>query len=141
MKRNSGFTLVEVLVATLILFATIAAVTMIYRGSFIASQKAEHHVKINAVLPAVLTDIRQYLRSNGNVPRDTWSHSARAWDVDYLWQATLLRHASAPERFDIDTAQFVTPPARYKLWQVNLVLNYKGIEKQYVFKELSWNNE
>ena len=61
-KHQLGFTLVELLIATIILFSSLAAVSLIYRGAFIASEKASNHVKMVANLPALITQIQQQIK-------------------------------------------------------------------------------
>ena len=46
-----GFTLIEVLVASMILFATIASSGVLYSGSLLASEKATQNIKISNVIP------------------------------------------------------------------------------------------
>ena len=140
-KNIQGFTLIEVMVAAVILFSVIATVSMIYRGAFLSSDKANNHINISAVLPSILTNIRQNIRLHGNSPEEKLDNQANAWDVKYQWQAQLLKKASAPARLDPDSGAMFTPPEKYKLWQVALTLEQNGVTKKYKFNELSWTNE
>lgn len=139
--QQAGFTLIEVMVAALILFSVIATVTMVYRGAFLASEKAENHISISGVLPSVLATVRHEVRLHGNSTDKEFTRQGRAWDIHYQWRARLVTHQAAPERFDVDSGQFVTPPKKYKLWQVELTLSRNGLNKQYQFNELSWSDE
>jgi prepilin-type N-terminal cleavage/methylation domain-containing protein len=140
-KNNRGFTLIEVMVAAVILFSVIATVSMIYRGAFLSSEKANNHINISAVLPSVLTNIRQNIRLKGNSSAEILNNRASAWDVKYQWQAQLIKKASAPAKLDPDSGAMITPPEKYKLWQVELIMKRNGVTKQYQFNELSWTNE
>jgi len=140
-KQISGFTLVEILVASVILFASIAMVSMVYRGAYISSDKADGHINITGVLPAVLATIRDDIRAKGNSNLTELKNEANMWDVNYQWQASLLQHKSAPRKFDPFNGGFVTPPKKYKLWQVDLTLKRNNLIKQYQFNELSWLND
>lgn len=140
-KPASGFTLIEVLVASVILFSSIATVSMIYRGAFMSSEKANTHITINGVLPSILSSIRHEVRSQANSEQTQLSGISSAWEVSYKWQATLQKFNSAPSRLDPNSGQLVTPPPKYKLWEITLDLQYGGITKIYQFNELSWNND
>jgi len=138
--KTQGFTLIEVMVAAVILFSVIASVSMIYRGAFISSQKANDHIKITGVLPSVLSTVRYNLRQQGNSPLTEINDQGNTWDVSYQWQAELLEYKSAPDRFDVDNGKFITPQKKYKLWQVTLILKNNGLSKKYKYKELSWSD-
>jgi prepilin-type N-terminal cleavage/methylation domain-containing protein len=140
-NKAQGFTLIEVLVAALILFSSIAMVSMVFRGAFISSEKANNHMVISGVLPAVLATLRQDIRDQGDISLTQLRDKGAMWDVNYQWQAALVAHQSAPEKFDIESRKLVTPPAKYKLWQVELTLTHKSLSKQYQFNELSWSSE
>jgi len=140
-SKSTGFTLIEVMVASVILIASIAAMSMIYRGAFISSEKADGHINITGVLPSVLATVRNEIRIQGNSAKIQLGNQSLACDVNYQWQANLLEFKSAQKRFDPDTGKYFTPHKKYKLWQVNLTLERKGISKQYQFNELSWNND
>ncbi len=139
-KLEHGFTLVEVLVASVILFSTIAVVSMVYRGAFISSEKATSHIAITGVLPSVLANIKQSIRAKGNSPSTELSGNSNAWDVSYQWRASLVSFKSPPDRFEEGSNVLVTPPEKYKLWQVELAIEKSGLVKSYQFKELSWND-
>lgn len=141
LRSYSGFTLIEVLVAAVILFSSIATVSMVYRGAFISSERADKHITLTGALPSVLARIRHDIRSQGNSNQTQLSDSADAWDVSYQWKASLREYKSAPKRLDPNSGSLVTPPLKYKLWNVSLELEYAGLTKTYQFNELSWNNE
>jgi type II secretory pathway component PulJ len=140
-KNNKGFTLIEVLVAGVILFASIAVVTNIYRGSFIASQKANNHVYISGVLPSILAVIKRDIRAQGNNSQTELNGKNKAFEVDYQWSATLAKFKAAPERFDVDSGNIEQQNKKYKLWLVELDIQRNGIHRNYTFNELSWNGE
>jgi len=140
-KQTSGFTLVEILVASVILFTSIAMVSMVYRGAYISTEKADGHINITGVFPAILATIREDIRAQGNSKLSLLKNESNMWGVNYQWQANLLQHKSAPKRFDPSMGGFVTPAKKYKLWRVELVLKRKSLMKKYQFNELSWLND
>lgn len=138
---HSGFTLIEVMVASVILFSVIATVSMVYRGAFLSSKKANEHINISAVIPSVLAVIQSDIRSKGSEQQNLLTGKSSAWEVKYQWQAKLLEEKSPPRKYDAFTNKLENAPVKYKLWQVQLTLEYEGFLKQYEFKELSWLNE
>jgi len=139
--QQRGFSLVEVLVASVILFSAIASVTMIYRGAFISSKTAEGHVELAGVLPSILSVIRQDIRNQGALPLSELSNQGNAWGVDYQWQATQQSFLPPQPVFSPDSGRLEEFPAKYKLWQVSLILSKDKLHKQYQFNEVSWHNE
>ncbi|MDX2370002.1 MAG: prepilin-type N-terminal cleavage/methylation domain-containing protein [Colwellia sp.] len=140
-SKDNGFTLIEVLVASVILFASIATVSMIYRGAFLSSEQANKHVNISGVMPSLLANVRSDIRTQGNTFESQLGDQGNAWSVQYQWQANLVQHKSAPQRLDVDTGDYVNPPIKYKLWLVELDVQYQSISKHYQFYEMSWSND
>jgi len=138
--KQIGFTLIEVLVAAVILFTSIATVSMVYRGAFLSSEKANQYVTITGVLPSVMANIRRDIRAQGNSAESELDQKGKTWNVQYDWQAKLVEHKGAPSKLDVDTGDFVTPPLKYKLWLVDLSLNFQSTNKQYQFYEVSWTD-
>lgn len=137
-QSNSGFTLIEVMVAAVILFSVIATVSMVYRGAFLSSEKADKHINLAAVMPSILAVIKADIQSKENERKNLLTGKNSAWQVNYQWQATLLEQKSPPKKYDPFTQKLADAEIKYKLWQVQLTLRYKNLVKQYQFKELSW---
>lgn len=140
-KQNQGFTLIEVLVASVILFASIATVSMIYRGAFLSSEKADQHVRISGIIPSLLANIRKDIQAQANSVESQLSRKGNVWSIQYNWQANLVDHKGAPFKLDVDTGDYLQPPLKYKLWQVNLNVEYKTTHKPYQFYEISWSDD
>ena len=140
-RNNAGFTLIEVMVAAVILFSVIATVSMVYRGAFLSSEKANNHTNLASVLPSVLATIRQEVQEVSRTSETDITRRSNAWSVNYQWSAKILKLKAAPEKLDVDTGNFVQPPMKYKLWQVTLTLKLNGITRQYNYNELGWTND
>jgi len=140
-KRDKGFTLIEVLVASVILFSAIAMVSLVFRGAFLSSEKANNHITLTGVLPSILATVKHNIQTQGNSTNNKLEENNSVWGVEYYWQASLLEQKSAPRKFDPTTQQLDTPPLKYKLWQVQLSLMINGLTKEYQFNELSWTDE
>lgn len=136
--NNSGFTLIEVMVAAVILFSVIATVSMVYRGAFLSSEKANNHINIAAVVPSVLAMIKLEIQSKKNEHKSLLTGNDSTWQVKYQWQAQLLEQKSPPSKYDDFTKEMATAAIKYQLWQVQLTIEHKGFTKKHQFKELSW---
>ena len=140
-QHVQGFTLIEILVASVILFSSIATVSMVYRGAFLSSERANKHVNVTAVLPAILAIIKNEIQIQSNSTEVTLNNKSSAWAVNYHWQASLLAFKTAPPLFDVDSGKMSTPPKKYKLWLVNLTLESNGLTKRFQFNEYSWTHD
>lgn len=140
-NKSEGFTLIEVLVASVILFSAIATVSMIYRGAYISSQKADAHVNIAGIVPIVLDKIRENIREKGNAESVVLKGSDIAFGVNYHWLANQTAFKGPPEYFDPDSGKIIQSDNKYKLWKIDVELSYGVASKQYQFKELSWNDK
>ena len=140
-QNNNGFTLIEVMVAAVILFSVIATVSMVYRGAFLSSEKANKHTNLASVLPAVLATIQEEVQVRSRTSVTEINQDSSAWQVNYQWSAKLLKFKAAPEKLDVDSGDFIKPPLKYKLWEVSLVLELNGLSKQYTYNELGWTND
>ncbi|MDT0602815.1 PulJ/GspJ family protein [Thalassotalea castellviae] len=138
---KNGFTLIEVLVAAVILFASIATVSMVYRGAFLSSEKAEQHVTLSGMMPIILANIKKDIRSLGDSQENELAKQGQVWEVSYQWKAQQVDFKSAPTKLDVDTGDYVTPPLKYKLWLVELAVQYRSTNQQFQFHELSWTND
>tara|TARA_R110002167_G_scaffold366448_1_gene597401 strand:- start:23487 stop:23936 length:450 start_codon:yes stop_codon:yes gene_type:complete len=140
-RKQQGFTLIEVLVAAVILFTSIALVSNVYRGAFLSSDKADKHLVINSVLPAILATVRDDIRTQSYLADSVIKRNSNMWGINYKWEANLIDFKSAPERFDVDFGYLVTPPKKYKLWHVTLIISKGNSFKTFNYNELGWNGD
>lgn len=137
MKRQGGFTLLEVLIAATILFTVLAVATETYRNSLLASGRAEGLVSLLTPLPLITSSIRSQLRSN---PVETLAGGSELLGVDYRWEAATVRYGSPPRRFDPDATDFVDYPQRYRLYDVRLTLRRGSQQRSFIYQELAWES-
>jgi prepilin-type N-terminal cleavage/methylation domain-containing protein len=138
-KTQQGFTLLEVLVASVILISSIAAISLAYRGALIASERADKNVQISGVIPVIVTAVAEDLRAqdNGQV---LLNGAGSAWGAKYSWKAELSEFKPPPEQFDIAEGKVVSYKPRFRLWAIELNVNFNGVEKSFTYSELSWLN-
>lgn len=142
-KKNkcSGFTLIEVLIATIILVASLAAISLLYRGALISSEKATTHIEASGYIPSILASIRQEIQHKGSGAETEVSGVGQAWELGYVWQAKMISFMPPAPIFSPDSGVDEHFPNKYKLWEVELTIKLKSLEKTYSFNELSWTND
>lgn len=138
-NTQTGFTLIEVLVAGFILFLVISATTLVYRGAALSSQKAEQSLYINGVLPLVLDEIQFSIQDGGQGNIESLQSSGEMADTSYQWSASVIEFRSAPPKILAEAGTSESQAKRFKLWQVELSVIYKGYKRALSYQELSWN--
>ena len=131
-RTAKGFTLIEVLVAGVILVATIATASLIYRSAMMSSEKASHVTAMNMALPHLLTEVKD------NILQGSQSDSGQLLGVSYTWQAELIEQAAPPDTFDPEGGFVITHEPRFKLWLITMNLNVRGFSREYQYREVSW---
>lgn len=139
MKKQTGFTLIEVLVASIILFSSIAIVGVIYKGVIIATVKSEKQVHISSVVPEGVKKIQKELRNKKNNVSTEAQGSLSLLGVNAKWHAVLIKTKLPPETYDPDSGNLVQVNKKYSLWKVNVQFEYKKTIQEYSFNEFTWN--
>ena len=135
MKRQGGFTLLEVLIASTILFAALAVASETYRSTLMASSRSQTVVEMLTPLPLITSSIRNDLRSD---PAEQREGAAAMMGVGYTWRATTARYEPPPARFDADRLDFVSYPPRFRLYDVELKRWLRGQKRVYIYQEVAW---
>jgi len=133
-SRESGFTLLEVLLAGFILFITISTMTMVYQGAVIASEKANASLKLSAAISPIrqlITDGFQY----GIFAEQKEGHGQYG-SVTYYWKAVMVQKGMPSEVIQEDSG--MGESLRFFLWQIDLNLVSESMTRNYQFSEISW---
>ena len=133
-RRQRGFTLLEVLLAGFILFITIAAMTMVYRGAILTSSKAEASLRMSAALPFIRPLVTDQIRAKAEP--DSRFGAGQYGTVNYSWTA-IVSHRGRPslEMLEVNGAGDVY---EYLLWNVQLTLSLNNRVEKYIFQEMTW---
>tara|TARA_B110000046_G_C12725676_1_gene286454 strand:- start:114 stop:524 length:411 start_codon:yes stop_codon:yes gene_type:complete len=133
-RRQRGFTLLEVLLAGFILFITITAMTMVYRGAILTSSKAEASLTMSAALPFIRPLVTDQIRAKTE-PDDRLG-AGQYGTVNYSWTA-IVSHRGRPslEMLEVNGAGDVY---EYLLWNVQLTLSLNNRVEKYIFQEMTW---
>lgn len=139
-NSQSGFTLIEVLVASVILFSSIAIVGVVYKGVLVSTVKAENHMHLASVVSTAIDKIERKLKTVGNSEQKEQSGTFMLLGVTANWHGLIEQSTPPPDIFDPDSGKTVQSEKQYNLWHVELTLKYKGTSQLYNFKGLNWSD-
>lgn len=132
---NAGFTLVEVLIAAVIMFSLLATAALVFKSARQSSQQAADVVVLLTPLPLVVDTIREQIRQN---PLPELNGDGKVENVSYSWAATAVMFLPPPEQVLIETMQNIRYKPRFYLYEVQLKLQYGRRIREFTFKELAW---
>ena len=135
-----GFSLIEVLVAALILFLSITIAFTIYRGSIQSAFSAEQSLNLSAHVMDVQVLVSQEVK---NAQQISQINGAGAYGViDFTWSATPLVQGRAEHPDNPPISQtipgFTQGATVITLWEVNMELSLNGKSRAFTFTEMSW---
>jgi hypothetical protein len=131
-----GFTLVEVLIASVILFSTLTVFTVILRTALISNERAIEVVEKSVATIMILDDIQVALFESSSVGKANGEGSFIG--SAYRWKASVKESARPPPRYL--GQQLVQAEHEIKLWTVELEMlteNSKNI-KNFTYDEATW---
>jgi len=134
-KKAKGFTLIEVLVSSFILFLVLAAITMVYRGALLSSNKAERTLKFSSMVEPISEQIRLQLQSSTN---NEFQGQGSMGEVTFKWVAEQEFSKKAPALLDAEAGSLTQGSKIFRLWHVSLTLQLNNATREYYFKEVSW---
>ncbi|MBF0370848.1 MAG: prepilin-type N-terminal cleavage/methylation domain-containing protein [Magnetococcales bacterium] len=131
---HTGFSLLEVLVASVILFSAIAAATLVVRGAAISHDRARETIRLAETMTD-LGDRIQLQLLDGNKKGEGYQNG-----LYYQWQATLLKEEVSYPRIDSDTLTEAHGLYTVSLHQVELTLSPPGLAppRTFSYQELAW---
>jgi len=139
LREQRGFTLIEVLIAAVIMFTVLATATVSLRAAMHASERASRKTELLAPLPWITPTIRERLREYpGDNLATERSGEGVVFGVEYRFHASLVRSGAPPSRFDVDAAEFIEYAPRFGLYDVELELEREGEQSRFVYQELAW---
>ncbi|WMN61214.1 prepilin-type N-terminal cleavage/methylation domain-containing protein [Pseudoalteromonas xiamenensis] len=120
---EQGFTLIEVLISSVILFSSIALTSQLYNQIDYLSKKASNSMVYNQIgnvaIDLVKTKIQNSKLASNN--RDIAEGSEMINGVSFLWTARLVRRVKPPR--DID--DIIEPKERFSVFKVTIMISQK----------------
>lgn len=135
MKKHHGFTLLEVLVAALIMFTVLSLSALGVQSVRLSSHKSERLIKALTPVRVITMQIKQQLQA---AQSETPTGEGKVQDVVYQWQATLLELKAAPVQLDPDTGVFTNSEPRFKLYEIQVTFSYDGFTTDKIYREVIW---
>ncbi len=136
-KSSSGFTLIEVLIAAVILFSALAVTAELYSASSLSSQKASYKAHFYQINPIAITTIKAEVRSlSENRKLTELASEFNISGIHYQWQAQ--RIAFEPRAPDDEDSS--PPRQQFGLFQVNVVAQNTQTDKidEFQFRVATW---
>jgi prepilin-type N-terminal cleavage/methylation domain-containing protein len=116
-KNNSGFTLIEVLIASIILFSAISITAELYTSSSLSAEKASSKAKFYQLSPMAVSAIKADIRQlSENRKLTEFSGDFTISGISYNWQAqrTIFKSRAA------DVSDFEPSPPQFGIFEVNV---------------------
>ena len=130
--RQSGFSLIEVLVASLIMFISLTVFTSVFRGALISTQRASDVLSGSAAATLVLENISSQLRV-GHQQREQ-SGEEYLLGYSFSWSAQVVKSTRPPARYF--GKDLIQPEHELKVWQITLV--NKDTSETFHYQDFSW---
>ena len=134
MRKSVGFTLVETLIAGVILFSVISLSALALKTARMSSASAERTIQLRTPLPMLTSHIRESLQANA---AETVEGEGMLSGVQFQWVAQTIAFASAPPEFDVDLGVPVVHAPRHRLYEVSLTLTFAGKSEVFTYKEFA----
>jgi hypothetical protein len=134
-RTSRAFTLVEVLIASTILFATITVISESYRASLMASDKASKTAEMLTPLPLIVGHIKNQLLET---PEERVEGRGEVLGVKFEYAATTKKFAPPPRLFEPETGVFRSYSPRYRLYNVRLTLRTGVVIRSFDYQEVAW---
>ena len=139
MNRSLCFTLIEVLVAAMILFMVVSTALMSYQTALKGSVSAGNFLEMAQVIDPARKHIKEQLNDELNSSNESqYQGSFAVAGVEVSWQAKRIKAAAPPERFDPDELTFSQYKDRFFLYQVELTLTHQKLSRTFSYDELIW---
>jgi prepilin-type N-terminal cleavage/methylation domain-containing protein len=134
-KTTCGFTLIEVLIASTILFASLAVISESYRASMMASDKAAKTAEMLTPLPLILGYVKNKLLET---PDELVEGQGEVLGVRFTFEARSARFGAPARRIDPDSGQLMVYQPRFRLYDVQLDLSRGTMRRAFTYQELAW---
>lgn len=139
--NTEGFTLIEVLLSVIILFASSVLVLTIFQSSATLSQKATSYLELVEDIPQIRRELTEAIRAEQGPSAKQGRFSLGATEVS--WTAELITSGAIAQLSASELMQVASlddPLNRtFYLWQVDFVITNGARSTSYDFIELTWD--
>lgn len=135
--RQAGFTLLEILVAALILFSVLATMTEVLRTALGSSVSAEASLALSEAAAALRPQVTEALRA-GDPQAGAQDGAGTYGETAYRWRAEAIDQGETLPFPDTMASEGMEQRRTVSLWNVNLTVSHGARERTFTFLELSW---
>jgi hypothetical protein len=135
LRRRRGFTLIEVLIASTILFTSLAVISESYRASLMATERASKTAEMLTPMPLIVGHIQSRLLET---PDEYVSGRGEVLGVAYEFEARSVNFGSPARRVEPESGEYRTYQPRFRLYNVQLVVSTRTQKRTFSYQELSW---
>lgn len=134
--KSGGFTLIEVLIAGVILFAVVTLISVSFRSALLSSEKASKNLQLLSSVPMITNTIKFRLQENG--ANGSITQTGVLDDLTFTWSANILKSGAPPARFSFDDGAVISFRDKFYLWEVNLEITNGETKRELRYEELTW---
>lgn len=135
MNKARGFTLIEVLIATMIMIAVLTLTSMSFQSARNSNEAAANTLQLLAPLPLITDTIRAQIRERAT---ESLNGDGSLNGVSYSWSATTEVFAAPPPAYSAENNEYTPFPKRFRLYLVKLTLSAGSKSETFEYKELAW---
>ena len=135
MRSQRGFTLIEVIIAAVILFSAVAVTSELYKVSLLSAEKAGASAQIYQVNPTALSMIQSnIIELHQQSSKTSYQNRFELMGIAYEWQAERkLFKPRAPFALDNEPAE-----NRFSFYQVQVQAKKDTKEINFQFEVVAW---
>jgi len=135
MTKNKGFTLVEVLIAAIILFSALALISDIFKSAMLSSSKAVSNSQYYQTAPSAISAIKANLRENVNGKNiQIVEGTIILFNINYQWEAKRTSFKT-PAYSELD--DFIPEP-RFSIYDVQVIAKQGDKQRKFSFEVATW---
>lgn len=135
MKKSDGFTLIEVLIAALILFSALALISDIFQSAMTSSSKAVSNSQYYQITPSAISAIKANLRKQANGKNiQAAEGTVLLFGISYEWKAKRITFTAAPSS---EYDEFTSSP-RFSIYNVEVVAKQYDKQRNFSFEVATW---
>lgn len=132
--KMTGFSLIEVLIASFIMFISLMVFSSVFRSAIISSDKAVSNVSSSAYTHLIMGEIAAQLKDAHQ--QNQLTGKGTLLQRKFQWQANVVESTRPPARYFGQTMS--QAEHQMKLWQVQLTLIIDEKQSQVQYQEVTW---